>query len=38
MLMEFLEDPQRASELYVDGKKYTFIARKIAEFIFEHDV
>jgi hypothetical protein len=38
MLMEFLQDRERARELYVDGEKYAFMARKIAEFVFEHDV
>lgn len=38
MLMEFLEDPERAKELYVDGEKYAFMAKKIAEFVFEHDM
>jgi hypothetical protein len=38
MLMEFLQDPDRARELYVNGDKYAFMTRKIAEFLFQHDV
>lgn len=37
MLLEFLEDPERAKELCVDGEKYASMARKIVEFIFKHD-